>query len=62
MCEMICDFCLKTAVISLLILIILLSTLSYVGVYTIYIGVPLIVICGWISLSRFCREKIKDEL
>ena len=59
---MMCKFCLKIAVISLLVLIILLSTLSYVGVYTIYIGVPLVVICGWISLSNFCKEKLKDEL
>lgn len=57
-----CKFCLKAAIISLLVLIILLSTLSYVGVYTIYVGVPLVVICGWVSLSKFCKEKIKDEL
>jgi hypothetical protein len=59
---MICEFCLKIALISLFILIVLLSTLSYVGVYTIYIGVPLIVICGFISFSKFCKDKMKGIL
>jgi len=59
---MICKFCLKVAVISLLVLIILLITLSYVGVYTIYVGVLLIVVCGWISFSNFCKNKLRDEL
>ena len=59
---MICKFCFKLTVISLLILIILLTTLSYVGVYTLYIGIPLIVVCGWISSLDFCKKKLKDEL
>jgi len=59
---MICRFCFKLAAVSLLILIVLLTTLSYVGVYTIYVGVPLVVICGWVSFSNFCKKKLKDEL
>jgi hypothetical protein len=59
---MICKFCFKLTAISLFILIILLITLSYVGVYTLYIGIPLIVICGWISFSNFCKNKLKEVL
>jgi hypothetical protein len=59
---MICKFCFKLTVISLLILIILLTTLSYVGVYILYIGIPLIVVCGWISFLDFCKKKLKDAL
>jgi len=57
-----CVLCLKIAFVSLLILIILFTTLSYVGVYITYIGIPLVLICGGISLSGFCKSKIKNFL
>ena len=57
-----CVLCLKIAFVSLLILIILFTTLSYVGVYITYIGIPLVLICGGISLSGFCKNKIKNFL
>jgi len=57
-----CIFCLKIAFISFVILAVLLTTLSYVGVYITYIGIPLVLICGGISLSGFCKSKIKNFL
>ena len=57
-----CNFCQKLFILSLGIVLFLIITLNYVGVMVIYIGVPLIVVCGWISSWKMCRNKLKENI
>ena len=57
-----CNFCFKVFVVSLIIFLFLVIGLNYVGVMVVYVGVPLIVGCGWISALKVCRNKIKESI
>ena len=58
-----CVLCFKIFLISVFIFLFLVLNLNYVGVNVIYIGIPIIVLCGSLSfLNKICYEKIKEYI